>query len=1350
MIRSHSSLDNRVPAPSVHPLRNKREVTSESPLAVTGLASATTGDKGVLELYVKALREVAGGSTDGVTLDNIPADSTFGQWWVQFYNAVKSPRFQALAKLLKIDTSSPITVTPYTNTLTGMVNGELKTFDGSELGREWAEVTAPIMSAARAVGIGSLEVPSSPTSAPLQLIARFHGEVLLADRKDETLARATQLEHTQTFDKMSPDNPNVNPAAQAPEKLEQQAADLGNDNVKFTLLQTLALYKITGYQSLGDYLRTTKMSLDPNSSYAKDTGHSEASLEDVLATYNWPIPQTQEELSGLINGLAEPALIRPPDGNFAGALAWPTPLPVEDCLEVFRTVADNSPRLPILDPDTTLGSVDVLGALVSHVPPYILRRDDPLAVIEWILKSDEGQRLGAELLKRAGDQAGGASPRTWLLTVMGIMLDEKSLTLPQANHVAGFDLGGREGQTPAQIKQALIDHLEDKFVTTAQAAPIAAVLLLSRAAPELLIKDIPEYVTKGSFEWLALKAAVARIEAQSPGASARMSYDEVLAFDETPPITDEQAEQQRESQLPAIIEWGQSHGTLSLTGSPSTQEIEYTRRTIEAQQQALDRGFEVLDEEAPSQRSVALDQLKSAFGEGIDFEAKSIRANVVRTDSHRLTPSITTDPVGHYSLLDLYLAKKAGDNVGWFSTDRKISQDMIKRVSALPDPIQLHKEAFDAYENKMSEGWATITKNLIASLPMDDRKNIEYGKITAYQTGETTRTDVTTGSGGISVDNGFAQTGSDRSLIIKTERGDQTTYYQIDPQNYVIRKRDDLKNTFKEGFQGDWVKRPSDSHLAEKFAVPTVKPIEWNTQQAATEGDNVPVSFSSPRSEYLGNLLSQNIVPLYQLGRQREASKEVTTFDREASLKKMCHEIFLGIVPGASALRHIINGDYVSATGDVINDAVLSVTLKGFGGAKATGASRGARVLGVKRAGHTLLKAIGVPVGGRARSATQRFFHRLKPWVGVEPSTSQASPMLRLTPKQAQLVSVRKDLFEGTVTSANGVTRHTIAKYDAQTNKWREFDPITNSTSSTLSDFNPIVTTHLDTRWMNTIRKAENGPQSAAYRTGYLEGNPATVPGYTPGMTNAQIKKLTVTGKLSPKDIGTLVRQQERLAVNHSLNGVNIFNKEVRAAGGRITPMPQLFYLSQTQPLSQGQCSALSHLMLEAMQRGKGQTLIDNFYAVAANPKSAAAKKFINTLNDMQATLTTPTAFHGRSPTVVQHSAVADRLITTSESKTLLIGDSEHAMTAGVRVQGGRKQYFFYEPNYGVATFDSAESFRKGLNTIFTSTEFPRRYKTVGLDSSKLELSVSDYSPNTLKNVNINPSTLEPMYSAPL
>lgn len=222
-----------------------------------------------------------------------------------------------------------------------------------------------------------------------------------------------------------------------------------------------------------------------------------------------------------------------------------------------------------------------------------------------------------------------------------------------------------------------------------------------------------------------------------------------------------------------------------------------------------------------------------------------------------------------------------------------------------------------------------------------------------------------------------------------------------------------------------------------------------------------------------------------------------------------------------------------------------------------------------------------------------------------------------------------------------------------------------------MDDFQPIESTNLDVRWNSVIRKAENGPDASSFREGYLNGDPTKIPGFSPKMKSAQVKKLASNGKLSAQEIGTLARQNERLAVQASFNGANTFNNIVRTAEGSMTPMPQLFYFSQTQPMSLGECAALSHLMAQAMKKGKAQVLIDNFYKAAANPTAASSKKFIAQLTELQRKIEAPTAFHGAPNVKAQpYTAVASELVGSTQSKTLMFGDSAPAMTAGVIVDG--------------------------------------------------------------------------------
>lgn len=1342
---------------SSHPLSN--QYPTAAPLGVTAPVPAhmtdtgATGDARLAQLYAAGIRQLAQTPSGQVTIKGIPGDSKFGAWWQHLFNTTHSPMFLEWAKSNNIDTSQPIQMNPYSDTLRVTINGESVEMQGAKQGAAWREATRPLMAVAKALGLYETDAPTDPRSAPIYDVAHFYGEVLLPDRKEDTLARATRLEQNQAFDVLGP-NTYVKVENQTPEILAQQKGELGDSTDRFMISQKLGAFDPAKGHSLNRYLASTRVAVHPDSSYKPGGQRADASLEDMLSASGWRVPQSPDELQNLVRALTAPGLPTSDYGNFGGALEWPTPLSVEEQGELFRIVADNTPPLPGLDGEAVLGSADVLGALIKKVPRTVLNQGGPLAIMQSLLETHEAKTLGQALKERMGDVAANSTPQELVMTALWVSLDGKGLDDPKIGHVAGFDLASPKhfGQPLSVIKQRLIDHLSQQHITTAEAAPVAAMLLLQRAAPELLVRDIPEDLRYGSFAWLSLKSAAARIEATSPGASAQMSFTEVVAFDTIDPVTDEEEEIQVQAAVPGVIEWGKVHGTLPLQGPYSAQQLTATRQAISQRQQQMSGAVNALTAPVPTQRSVALAELKALFGEGIAFEEKSIRSHRTTTDSHNLTPSISLDPVGSYSLLDLYLSKKAGLNVGWHSSNRRITASVIERLQALPDPIKKHEAAFEAYAANLSTGWSTVTQNLISNLPLEDRKNIEWGQLTVYQRGESVRTDVSTPNGSHSGEAHFSSFDNDRSLTLKTERNGLTTFYELDPQRNVLRKRDDLKDSFKEGLQGPEVKT-SPGLYAQSFTAPAIRRLNPGAEDVdkAREVEDrsaIPASFASNRSAYLGKLLSDTIIESYRMGSLKESTREATTFDKEDERNAFMRNLVLGFIPGASALWNLAHGNYKDAAADVVFDVVMYVTTAGLG--KGAGALKGSKNLR-KPFGGALLKGVGQGAESGAQ-AGRSIFGKFSSGIRSRIQGHVEQSGVRLNPKQARVVAERTDLFEGTAKAADGTYQPTIAKYQRSVERWYPYDPVTDKHfGKPLVDFKPSTSTHLDTNWQNVTRKAENGPHGAAFRDGYVNGDPATVPGYTPDMTYTHVRKFTANTKsLSPKHIGILVRQQERLAVQHALNGANTFSDAVRAAGGSVTPMPQLFYLSQVQPLSHGQCAALSHLMAQATTQGQVRTLIENFYTAAANPKAASSRKFINTLTELQKRVETPTQFHGIDSKTVpskSYTTLADDLAQSPGSKTLMFGDDRHAMTAGVIGSANNRSYFFFEPNYGFATFPSADSLRAGLKDIFTNRQFARPYKTTGPAGKGFEIKVSEHNSATLSTVGADTAAVTKTYS---
>lgn len=83
-------------------------------------------------------------------------------------------------------------------------------------------------------------------------------------------------------------------------------------------------------------------------------------------------------------------------------------------------------------------------------------------------------------------------------------------------------------------------------------------------------------------------------------------------------------------------------------------------------------------------------------------------------------------------------------------------------------------------------------------------------------------------------------------------------------------------------------------------------------------------------------------------------------------------------------------------------------------------------------------------------------------------------------------------------------------------------------------------------------------------------------------------------------------------------------------------------------------------------------------------------------------------------------------------------------------LDGNKKSFFFYEPNYGMAYFPDEQSFQRGLNDIFTTKDFARKYPTAGKDPNVLEFKISPHDDKALLNSGVDPRSLEDLYTVPL
>ncbi|WP_458729632.1 hypothetical protein [Pseudomonas brenneri] len=1044
--------------PVQHALRKKR--APASPDRIPQSLATNPAETAMAELYAQGLQEGVKTGTVTQTLDNISKDSIFGKWWSHFNDAVTSPTFTTWAKTKKIDLSKPIHIYPGYNQIVCTINGKRETLQGSKQDNSWSAATESLMQAARVVGAQGpgLAAPTSSSSAPFSVVAHFYGEHGFSASPEMQAKRVGELQHNSRFADIPPSDTTRTAQSRSDSALDSANTALRDGQDKQALLEKLQGFPSNGSRRLDEYLKNTTLPVHPQGTYAQLKEAHETntvSLEAFIGNSGWTVPKNEDELANLIRVLSTPKLPTVRLGNFGGALSWSVPLENDKQKLTYSHVIHNNLRLPGLGDQFRRSGA--LGYLSHNLHWSTNTMRNPEWIVEQIIDSPKAKALGKALQEKMGALSTTTSNQDWVLAAIATTLDSESVFHPKKNHVAGFNLAADQhyGRPLATIKQGLIDHLSSTRKTTMEMAPVAAHLLLSRVAPELLVKDIPQSVTYGSIAWASLKAAVARIEAQSSGASTRMTFVEVVSRDANDPISAADELIQSQTLKAVLSEWGEINGVLPKIerGNHSSSEIESAQKMMAEKRDLLSQVPAALNTEMPTQKSIALKVLRETFGEHIPFERKCITSHVVTQDSYKLTPSLTTDPVGNYSLLDLYLSGRSNDPVGWTTTDSGVPiNDMLSKLSRLAKPDELHIEAFAKYRSGIERAYAISTRNLISQLPLEDRKNLEYGAIKVYVEGEVSRTTNTLPTGTVVHGPHFPeQTLKERALLIKATRNGNDEFYEISPQQGRIRKRDEFKINFKEGVQDQWVVRPSDIGKKEvNRSIEEQKPK--TTQDKAlrapqSELSIAPESFTSQRSLYLGELLSKHTTNAFQFDDLFESSKAVTTFDEEEARKRLATEVFLGVIPGASAIRHLIQGKPLEALGDVIFDGVMYATTLGFG--KVAGSFKAFK--SVKSFGRALAKGAKVGLrrlGGFSSDVAQAAGR------GVGATVARVRQGLRNS--DVLKIAKRTDVAEGTIKMGNNIDiMKGTAKLDEATGKWFHYDLKTGKSYGLPINFTP-------------------------------------------------------------------------------------------------------------------------------------------------------------------------------------------------------------------------------------------------------------------------------------------------------
>ena len=1332
-----------------------------TPAALNGATGAANDDVTLLAEYIAALQNKLKGVDEKI---EVPKNTLLGQWLTLYHAQLERPVVQEWMRQQHIDPAT-VSIVASTGVLHATVDGVARRFTLSDT-PGWKAIAEPILAAARVI----TPTPDTPLhlsfengvlKVPLAVVGDFYGQprmdgdevqvereiqILIATKRlrpisagdplrpaatRSVLAIADQRLSAETFYAAKPQDGSATGTAvltKTVKHLIADKADLYDLAVKLRYAATQGDGQPATAAQIAYSLNNERLVPFVGSTYAMAQGPA-PTLAVALNDLGLALPRTMEELTALATTLEQQSQLSPL-GNLGGALSWPIPMSQADQQKMLDFLYSAEPGAPggALSPD----SQATLGYLIRGSALTANDLQDPEKALQKLLDTPRAQALGKTLQTQMNGASSDSSIYDYLLTALNLGMDPKSYLSRERNVVGEFDLADPQhwGHSPSSVIESLGQHLVATQKATVDTAKLATHLLLGHTAPQFLIKDIPGNLTVGSQAWAFLSIAAATIEAERPGAVRHMTYAEVMleynASKGRSPATEY-------AQSTALVDWAVANGVIAKNADDTytPAQLDSIKNSFNQQLEERLSASKMLYGAIPTRKEIALATLKERFGDlGPVFEKK-----VLGTDSYRGTED-QTGLVGRHSMLDIAMMDMPNPRP-WRSDDPSIPLEQLNAA-----PIVGVQKAFDqqftqAIWDKKTGTNATV-RHMIAQLPLEDRQNFEFGKVTVFE------------ESSHRLGMGFLPNNTEHQkepgLIFRTELNGQSQAYEINLNESTI-KQINLSRAHTKV-----------SRVANQ--VHETKEITFNhhVHDLGTERGVLALpmdSFNSIRS----NLIASAFVDHLELDDPsiKEDARGQTTLDALQGGPKPLDDFLLNLIPFRSAIVNFNSGNYGEAAQD------LTMDIFGF-------LTAGAAVAGkLIKIGRSAL-SIGSKVLSGTRVIGAEAISLLNPLSGLNEMAAQGGKLLLKGGRYAlnkSLEAVNKlkgatgsyDLLKA-ASKSQGITATGTYKFleqrvdvgaTLQNNKWYALDPLSQKPfGQPLLDFKPVTVAgngeinHNFINWLSTwvaptprtpnlgevFKKAIDDVKLkdiAGYNRGYANPRGQTIDGYYPTMNVLELKELAILPRRTPEETGALAKLIENLQTKNSLEYSRMFSEEIAKAGGKAIGMPQTFYLASNDITSSGECAALANTMALAIQHGKERVLIDNFFKASLNSIDPTITGFRRQLNSMHQALRVN--FHGTNPVSRQaYTDIINDLSNRTTSTTLKISTQNHGLLAGVIVNNNQKEWFFFDPNFGLAKFPDEASMRRGLDATLNSGWSAGTLKPVAINHGIPEYDVSTFN----------------------
>lgn len=647
------------------------------------------------------------------------------------------------------------------------------------------------------------------------------------------------------------------------------------------------------------------------------TRNTSPSMAIAVTELGFELPRTADEVTALANTLEQQAGVHPL-GNFGGGLSWPIPMSQQDQTKLFSFLyvekENPLPGLPL--------PVDGKGTLAYLMSGSSVDQDDlkdPVKALQKLLDSPKAIALGQALQDRMEGVPTDTGIYDYLLTAIHLGLDPESIRTPGHNKIAGFDIAQPAlwGRGPSTVIDFLSQHLIGKGRATADTAKLATRLLLARTAPQFLVKDIPDGVKTSTQAWANLTIATAAIEAQRPGATANMTFAQVMAYPQNAEASSPEVEKAKNN---ALVDWAIANGIL--TKAPGNNytpaQINTVIRTFNTQQNKRLDASAALEAEIPSRKQMALEILRERFKE----EIANAKLKTPPEDFEALfeKPILTSEaPRGKYERGVVFAMNTPVDIVmmDWADRRRLKSIDPTFPVEKLNTPGRFGiPDNFDQLAlnviRKKEEATKTVIRHMISQLPLEDRKNLQFGKIEFIQEG-TRRA----GQKGF-----LAPIEAEPQLLLKVEREGKTYAYEINFNENTIKQVPPNRTIKKQSW-------PSKRYIGNIKVTKEFKPKTMNVDndditKERPAGDKIPNSFDVSRTAKISRAFVEHLQ--FNEDALKEIARGETPEDTIRNRGEIAKNILLDLIPFRSAISNFIQGNLGEGLSDLILDAFSFLT----------------------------------------------------------------------------------------------------------------------------------------------------------------------------------------------------------------------------------------------------------------------------------------------------------------------------------------------------------------------------------------------------------------------------------------